>query len=404
MIDNIMERVPTHVPQSLVLQDNPWHNDSIQPHEWMRRVVGDGGFRYSPYSPLPQREEGCWIAVGAKEIRAVLIDNRTFISRDSTGVAQLIGEDLVLAPLESDAPDHQRLRGILQPMFQPAAVKKLQSRIRALTMELIEGIGRQNRSEFIQDFAVKLPTTMFLEIMGLPLSDLPIFLKWEDIVMGRQGPEGMAEAWLQIRAYLQAAIEERRRTPRDDVLGRIVSGTAEQGVNPESEALGMAMILFVAGLDTVVTALGWHFKYLAEHPAEQERLRQDPSKIPAAVDELLRAFSFTTLTRTAVRDVEVCGVSMKAGDRVVCPGALGSRDPQDYAEAEKVDFDRGALRHLAFGFGQHICLGMHLAKLELITAIECWLTNLPAFRLAQDFSPSWHGGISLGLDVLELEW
>ena len=78
--------------------------------------------------------------------------------------------------------------------------------------------------------------------------------------------------------------------------------------------------------------------------------------------------------------------------------------PQDYAEAEKVDFDRGAPRHLAFGFGQHICLGMHLAKLELITAIECWLTNLPAFRLAQDFSPSWHGGISLGLDVLELEW
>jgi len=405
MTTDILDRIPTHVPPSLVVRKNPWHGGPVQPHDWLREVVGDSGFRYSPYNPLPQDvDDGCWIAVGAKEIRAVLIDHRNFISRDSTGVSKLIGEDLVLAPLESDAPDHQRLRSIVQPIFQPNAVKGRQDRIRALSMELIGEIARNHRCEFIRDFAVKLPTQIFLEIMGLPVADLPRFLEWEDVAMGRDGPERMPETWLEIRAYLEAAIEERRQAPRDDVLSRIVEETQAMGKAPQAEALGMAMILFVAGLDTVVTALGWHFKYLAEHPEDQERLRREPALMPAAVDELLRAFSFTTLTRTAVRDIEIGGVVIKAGERVVCPGALGSRDRHDYVHPDQVDFDRGSLRHLAFGFGQHICVGMHLARLELITALECWLANMPPFRMPDGYRPPAHGGISFGLDALELEW
>lgn len=405
MTTEILDRVPDHVPSSLVITENPWHSGPVLPHEWLRRVVGDSGFRYSPYNPLPQDvDDGCWIAVGAKEIRAVLIDHRTFISKDSTGVGKLIGEDLVLAPLESDAPDHQRLRSIVQPIFQPKAVKTRQDRIRALSMELVGDIARNDRCEFIRDFAIKLPTQIFLEIMGLPVADLPQFLEWEDIAMGRGGPELMPATWTKIRAYLDAAIKERRDKPTDDVLSRIVHETQAMGKAPEAEALGMAMILFVAGLDTVVTALGWHFKYLAENPEDQERLRRDPSLIPAAVDELLRAFSFTTLTRTAVRDVEIGGVTIKAGDRVVCSGALGSRDRRDYVDADEVDFDRRSLRHLAFGFGQHICVGMHLARLELITALECWLGNMPPFRMPEGYQPPWHGGISFGLDELELQW
>jgi Cytochrome P450 len=398
-------RIPSHVPPSLVLEENPWHSGDIQPHEWLQRVAGSSGFRYSPYSPLAQdADAGCWIAVGAKEIRAVLIDNKTFVSKDSTGVAQLIGEDLVLAPLESDAPDHQRLRGILQPLFQPRAVKVRQERIRALALDLIGGIAPHNRCEFIQDFAIKLPTQIFLEIMGLPLADLPQFLEWEDIAMGRGGVDRLAETWLKIRDYLSEALDQRRQWPRDDLLSRILTGTGKQGVNPSAESLGMALILFVAGLDTVVTALGWHFKFLAEHPDEQERLRRDPALIPAAVEELLRAYSFTSLTRTAIRDIEVCGVRIMAGDKVVCPSPLGSRDMHDYSDPARVDFDRGASRHLAFGFGQHICIGMHLARLELVTAIECWLSRLPPFRLPVGYRPPWHGGISFGLDALELEW
>lgn len=405
MTMDLLDRVPSHVPPSLVVQANPWHSGAVQPHDWLRQVVGDGGFRYSPYNPLPQDQDaGCWIAVGAKEIRAVLIDNRNFISKGSTGVGDLIGEDLVLAPLESDAPDHKRLRAVLQPFFQPKAVKARQERIRALAMELIGEIGRRNHCEFIQAFAIRLPTQIFLEMMGLPVTDLAQFLEWEDTAMGRNGTDGLAETWLKIRTYLDQAIKERRATPSDDILSQIVHGTAAMGKAPEAEALGMAMILFVAGLDTVVTALGWHFKYLAEHPEDQERLRRDPALIPAAVDEMLRAFSFTTLTRTAVQDIDVCGVSIRAGERVVCPGALGSRDPQDHLDPSRVDFDRGSLRHLGFGFGQHICVGMHLARLELVTAIECWVRHMPPFRMPDGYRPSWHGGISFGLDALEIEW
>jgi len=222
--------------------------------------------------------------------------------------------------------------------------------------------------------------------------------------MGREGPERLAETWLKVRDYLDEAIAERRTAPREDMLTQIALRTAEQGVAPDAEALGMAMIVFVGGLDTVVTALGWHFKYLAEHPEDQERLRADPSLIPAAVEEILRAHSFTTLLRTATRDVEIEGVLIKAGDKVVCPSILGSRDESDYADPATVDFDRHATRHLGFGFGQHICIGMHLARLELITAIECWLARLPHFRMPDGYTPTWHGGVSLGLNELELEW
>jgi len=406
MSAEIAKQIPDHVPHALVLESNPWHGGAVPPHEWLRRVVGQGGgLRYSRKSPLATQEDRCcWIAVGAKEIRSILIDHRNFISKDSTGVGNLIGEDLVLAPLEADAPDHQRLRGILQPHFQPKAVKQRQERIRTLAMALIGRLSSVDRCEFIRDFAVQLPTQIFLEIVGLPVEDLPQFLEWEDIAMGRKTPEKAAETWLAIKDYLGRALEQRRQSPTDDLLGQIAARTAEMRQNPDAEALGMAMILFVAGLDTVVTALGWHFKYLAEHPEDQERLRRDPSLIPAAVDEMLRAFSFTTLTRTAVRDTEISGVTVKAGDMVVCPSPLGSRDPADFAEPERVDFDRGSIRHLGFGFGQHICIGMHLARLELITAIECWLEAMPQFRLPHGYQPSSHGGISFGLNELELEW
>jgi len=405
MIAGIEGLVPEHVPPALVLEQDPWQSGDVQPHDWLMRVASGGGFRYSLNNPLQQDAfGGCWIACGAKEIRSVLIDHRTFISKDSTGVGQLIGEDIALAPLESDAPDHNRLRGILRPYFEPSAVKAYRERIRSLSMELIEQFAGKGRCEFIQDFAAKLPPQIFLELMGLPTDDLPRFLEWENVIMGRAAPEKLAETWLKVRDYLDTAVAERRKAPKDDMLTQIVRRTAEQGIAPDAEALGMAMIVFVGGLDTVVTALGWHFKYLAEHPADQERLRADPSLIPAAVEEILRAHSFTTLLRTAIRDVEIEGVLIKAGDKVVCPTILGSRDESDYADPARVDFDRGALRHLSFGFGPHICVGMHLARLELITAIECWLANLPPFRMPDGYRPTWHGGVSLGLNELELEW
>ena len=347
---------------------------------------------------------GCWVALGAKEIRAVLIDNKNFISGGATGVGQLIGEDLILAPLESDAPDHQRLRGILHPLFQPVAISRYKERISSLARELIDNVSGQGHCEFVEDYAIKLPTQIFLELLGLPLADLPQLLEWEDIVLGRSHPEQMVETWLNIRGYLEQAIAERLARPTDDLLSHVIAKTAEQAVKPEKEALGMAMILFVAGLDTVVTALGWQFRYLAEHPEQQERLRRDPALIPAAVEEMLRAFSFTTILRIAANDVEIGGVQIKQGECVVCPTPLGSRDIAVYADPATVDFDRNASRHLAFGFGQHICVGMHLARLELITSIECWLAHMPDFRMPHGYRPPSHGGTSLGLDELQIEW
>ena len=392
-------------PARRVLSANPWSGGPSLPQDWINDQRGEGGVQYSRFHPLTgDAGGGTWVALGASEIRAVLIDSKTFISRGSTGVGQLLGEDIVLAPLESDAPDHQRLRGILQPLFQPVAVTRYRDRIRQLSEDLIARIEPRERCNFVEEFAVKLPTQIFLELFGLPVSDLPQFLEWEEIVMGRKTPERAAETWLAIRSYLERAIAARRAEPADDMLSHIVTKTTEQGVNPDAEAVGMAMILFVAGLDTVVTALGWIFRHLAANPADQARLRGDPAQIPAAVEELLRAYSFTTIMRTAATDVQIGGVTIRAGEAVACPTSIGSRDAVDYDDPARVDLDRGARRHLAFGFGQHICLGMHLARLELVTALECWLAAVPPFCLPQGYTPSSHAGISFGLDDLQLEW
>jgi len=405
MTTRTISQIPAHVPPSLVLAADPWSSGDVQPHDWMLRVAGGRGLRYSQHNPLGfALGEGCWIAQGAEEISAILLDDRNFLSHGSTGVGKLIGEDLALSPLESDGTDHNRLRGLLRPLFQPKAVEAYRERISALAMDLIAKIEADRRCEFVQDYALKLPTQIFLELMGLPVADLPRFLEWENIVMGRDAPEKMPETWLKIRAYLAAAIEERHKAPSEDLLSRILAHSAAQAGDPVAEALGMAMLLFVAGLDTVVTALGWHFLHLAEHPEKQERLRSDPSLIPAAVDELLRAYAFTSLTRIAARDVEVRGVKIKAGDVVVCPSVLASRDSTVYADPAKVDFDRGATRHFAFGLGKHICIGMHLARLELIVSLQCWLANVPRFHTPEGYRPPWHGGVSLGLDALELNW
>ena len=362
MSASVLPVIPDHVPPDRALLEDPWTSNDSDPHAWLTRVAG------------------------------------------STGVRQLIGEALVLAPLESDPSDHQRLRGILQPLLQPEPIGLYRERVRSVALDITGSLADRSGCEFIQEYAVKLPTQTFLELFGLPLSGLPVFLQWEDIVMGRSHPEKMADIWRNIRHHMENAIEERRKRPTDNLLSHVVAKTADQGVNPDKEALGMAMILFVAGLDTVVTALGWQFRHLAEHPREPERLRQNPALIAAAVEEMLRAFSFTTILRIAARDVDILGVQIKQGESVVCPTSLGSRDSATYADPAHVDFDRNATRHMGCGFGQHIYVGMHLARLELITSIECWLENLPMFRMPEGYKPDCHGGVSLRLNELQLQW
>ena len=398
-------RLPAHVPPEFLLDTDPWHDLGDRPHESIAGHDDGMPMRYVRAHPLPGlAPNGAWFVTDARAIRSVLMDNKTFASRGTTGIGPLIGEDVTLAPLESDPPDHARMRKILHPFFQPASIERYRGRVRVLANTLIDTCLAQGRCDFMKDFAEKLPTIIFLELMGLPQERLPQFMAWEDAMLHGPTPVEMFAAWGQLRAYLEEQIAARRERPADDLMSVVANALVDERPISHIEALGMCMLLFAAGLDTVVMSLSWQFRYLAEHPDQQEALRRDPSRIPAAVEEFLRAFSISTTTRIATADTEVAGVTIRKGDFVTCSTTVGSRDRIDFVEPEIVDFDRGAKRHLAFGFGPHICLGMHLARLEMIETIGLWLERVPPFRLPAGYRVPVHGGLTLGVGELQLLW
>jgi cytochrome P450 len=170
------------------------------------------------------------------------------------------------------------------------------------------------------------------------------------------------------------------------------------------ELIGMGVLVFVAGLDTVAAALGFDFNYLAANPGAQSDLRTHPERIPNAAEEMLRAFSTVHMVRVANKDVELHGVTIKAGDRVSCATMVANRDTNEFANPDCIDFKREVNRHVAFAYGPHRCVGSHLARREVIIGLEEWLRRMPPFRIKEGTAPVAHGGTVFGIEKLVLDW
>jgi cytochrome P450 len=168
--------------------------------------------------------------------------------------------------------------------------------------------------------------------------------------------------------------------------------------------IGALFLFFVGGLDTVASSLGFIFEHLATHPEQQQWLRENPAEIPHAVEELLRRFSVVTVYRQATADVELDGVLVKQGDWISLTQSLGSLDPREFDNPMEVDFQRKQVRHFAFSFGPHFCIGSHLARREMAVALQQWLTRIPPFRVKEGSTTVRHAGGVYGIEHLELAW
>jgi cytochrome P450 len=200
-------------------------------------------------------------------------------------------------------------------------------------------------------------------------------------------------------------IEERRATPGD---GDLVTAVTQMKVDgrplTDEETMGIVFLLFIGGLDTVTSSLGFHFRYLAENRDDQNQLRSDHSLIPDAVEELFRAFPVVTTSRVATQDTELAGVHIKLGDTVTTSTLLSTRDPDEFPEPNKIDLARTPNRHNAFAFGVHRCLGSHLARREIVIALEEALRRLPPFRIKAGTEIETVGGGVISMKSLPLEW
>jgi cytochrome P450 len=321
---------------------------------------------------------------------------------DFTSAAGTLGlGEQPLLPLEVDPPLHTEYRRILNPRFTPKAIAALEPEVRQIVGGLLDTFAGRGACDFHEEFATPLPSGIFLAMMGLPLDDLPQFLQWRDNTIRPDVEPGDIEGAQRLRRetahaisdYFRTAIAARRADPDDSLLSAVVH--AERGGQPltEEELLGISHLLLIGGLDTVTATLDCMVEFLATHPGHRRQLVEDPSLIPAAVEELLRHLSpVMVVPRTATRDMTLHGVELQAGDSVTL--VLGAANADDEAFGpDAVDFRRDPNKHVAFGAGHHLCLGAHLARLELRVALEELHARIPDYRLPEGFVPSFSTGI-----------
>jgi cytochrome P450 len=337
------------------------------------------------------RVEGVGVVLTRRaEIEAVFRDPLLFSSNmdavDLSNVRPLI-------PLQIDPPEHKKYRKILDPLFAPKQMTLLEAPVAALANELIDRFIERGECDFAQEFSVPFPSQVFLTLLGLPLEDLPVFLKMKDGIirpdhvmgLGRNDPatvDYQRQIALSIYDYFNRVLDDREAERRDDLLSRFLDVEVEGHSLSREEILDICFLFLIAGLDTVSASLDCFYGYLAEHPEARAQIVADPSIIPNVVEELLRwETPVSGVARAASVDTELAGCPIKAGEHVMVVLGGANTDEAELADSFDVRFDRTVNRHLAFGGGLHRCLGSHLARLELRVAMREWHARIPDYSI-----------------------
>ena len=397
----VVGKIPLHVPEELV---------------WDHSFVGFAAELDDPYLAISRLHEGPgivwstdlqfgeagWLVTSHAYVQEVFTDWEHF-SSDYRALEPL-GIKWKFNPLEFDPPEHHYYRRILNPFFTPAKVKELDAPVKQACEALIAEFADRGSCEFISEFGEKFPSYVFLDLMGMPKEKLPDFLDWERSILRETDPRKRIEAMMSVLRYLEQFVQEQKINPTTDLLKGMVTARYrdERPLNDE-ELLGMCYLLYVGGLDTVYSVLGWIMRHLAGDQPLQERLRSHPKDIPRAVDEFLRAFAVATPTRRARSDFVFHGVQIRTGDIVKPSTPAAGRDPRVYENPHTVDIDRNP-RHISFATGPHFCLGMHLARRELVTVLEAFLSRFRNIRIPEGETYEYHTGGVFGVDRLPLMW
>ena len=351
--------------------------------------------------------DGHWVLTGFDAIRDALQQVDVF-STDSTVISDPNPEYMLL-PLFLDPETHIKYRKLYNARFSPGAVDRLTPVARKACQEAIDGFIDRGECDLINEFADVFPTQVFLIALGLPLEDTHQFVVWvRAIFLGLSGQdlEAAGAASAEMAQYFERMLDERRRNPKDpdtDMVTYLLQSRIDGEPISQEYLLSMLTTLVLAGLDTTKSQLGFNFHYLATHPEDRRRIVEDPSLIATANEELLRAFAFVPPARKLRSDIEVEGCPMKKGQMVLLPLWSANRDESAFEDAEKVILDRSPNRHTAFGAGAHRCAGAHLARRELLIAMEEWHARIPDYELVPDETITEHGW-QLGLDRLPLRW
>ena len=288
-----------------------------------------------------------------------------------------------------DPPDHTRLRSLVNKAFTRPVINALEPRIRTIMSGLLDDIEDLSGFDLMEAVAIPLPVIVIAEMLGIPQQDRAQFRIWSDQrarllepMLTRSERKAADEASKQLSDYFLTIIKSRQGEPRDDIMSRLVHAEEQGDTLTEAEMLNMLRLLLIAGNETTTNLIGNGMLALLRHPEQLQALRDDPSLIPAAVDELLRYDSPVQMTaRCAVEDCDINGVSIRTGQDIILLGGSANRDPDAFENPDQLDFNRPKQDHISFGRGIHYCLGAALARLEGRIAIEMLLERFGSLRL-----------------------
>jgi cytochrome P450 len=396
------DQIPAHVPAELIrpigLVEGP--EFLAAPHAFMARL-------HDTHPPIffstSNYGANAWMLTKHADVFFVLRHPEIF----KTGVSAFPREPnnyFPMIPVEIDPPHHRRYRAMIDPIFAPKAVARMEESVRQLANRLIDGFINQRGCEFTSEFGRPLPVSVFLDLMGLPQDMRDTFVSW---AMGLLHAQDRAVAEQSMRAtcaYLQQVIDEKTQRPDDGVLSALVHGKAAGEPLTAQEIFGFAFFLFIAGLDTVFATLNNIFLWLAQNPGRRNEIIANPGNIMPTVEELLRVFSVTFSGRTLTQDYELHGVMLKAGDKVTCILPAANYDPDAFPNPREVNFHRQRKPILAFAGGVHSCMGAHLARLEVKVAISEFLRRIPDFQLKPGTEIVYWPGAVVGPKAVPLVW
>jgi cytochrome P450 len=350
---------------------------------------------------LPYGEPG-WLATRYEDVKTVLADPRfsraASVGRDEPRMRLHSGQPGSILSL--DPPDHSRLRRLVTKAFTVRRIEELRPRAQQIADGFVDAmLAAGPPADLVEGFALPLPVTVICELLGVPYEDRVDFRLWSDAFLSttKFPPEQVREYVVRMREYMAGLIAQRRAAPTTDLIGALVEARDTGDRLSEDELVSLAEALLVAGHETTASQIPNFVYVLLTHPAQLAEVRADPSLVPRAVEELMRFVPLGNgagIARYALEDVELSGVTVRAGEPVLPVMASANRDGSVYTDPDLLDLHRQETSHVGFGHGAHHCLGAPLARMELQVALDTLLRRLPGLRLSEDDAIAWKDGLA----------
>jgi cytochrome P450 len=340
---------------------------------------------------------GAWVLTRYADIVETLRDPRVSSDRSATfrallqdtAEARAFDDSLSRQMLFLDPPRHTTFRKLAAKAFSPRVVEALTPRIQAITDACLDRVAAAGRMDVIADLSTPLPVTVIAELLNLPLDQQEMLKRWSmdlaNFLGNLRGLKRAIQSEAEFRAYLGALARERREKPGTDLLSALLTVEEDGQKLAEADVLATCILLLFAGHETTTNLIGNGLYALLKNPDQLNALREDPSLLPGAVNELLRYDGPVQMVgRSAKEDLEIGGKQIRAGQVVLCLVAAGNRDPAQFPDPDRLDVRRKENRQLGFGHGIHFCLGAHLARIEAAIALGTLLRRFPRIRLASE--------------------